>query len=163
MNRISRLLVFCLLAACSRSRDDALKTAAAIRTAGSSATTASDDPVCKLFSSGDAVRYVGKPTNDAETAIGGCQWAATERPGSMIVQVVRPDYHEKPENTPGYRVLPGVGTDGFVAPYMGGWTAGALTGKHAIHVTLSGEHVTEASTIALLQDAIKRYGASVAQ
>lgn len=163
MNQMTGLFFCCLLAACSSPRDDALKTADAIRTSGSSSNTASNDPVCKLFSSGDAARYVGKPTNDAETAISGCQWAATAPPGRMIVQVVPPDYHEKPENSPGYRVLHGIGTDGFVAPYMGGWTAGALTGKHAVHVTLSGDGVTEASTTSLLQEAIKRYSASAVQ
>jgi hypothetical protein len=56
--------------------------------------------------------------------------------------------------------LPEVGTQGFVVPQSGGWQAGSLQGPHSIQVQASGKGATEAKTIDLLKESMKRDAAS---
>lgn len=153
-------LLICLVAACSKSGDDAMKTANAIRSATSATGEASTDPVCRLFSSKDAAHYIGKAAKDGSLATGGCQWMAASGDGQMMVQIVSARYDEKPTGSRGYRTLADVGPDAFVATYMDGWMAGTVSGKEAIRAIVSGDGVTDATAIALLNETVKRRGAA---
>ncbi len=158
MTRVTALIVCCVLAACSRSRGDALNTADALRSSTSATGAASTDPVCRLYSSDDAAHYIGEPAKDGELSMGGCQWMAEQGQGNMMVQVVPVRYNEKPEGSRGYRVLSGVGSDAFVSTSMDGWLAGAVVGKKAVRASVAGKDASETTAIALLKETIKRLG-----
>ncbi len=159
MNRMTAMLLCCAVAACSKPSSDASNVASALRSTTSSTGVSSTDPVCRLYSSSDASRYLGKAAKDGEVSMGGCQWDAEQGTGVMNVQVMSARYHEKPSESPGYRALPDMAGDAFVATFMDGWTAGAIDGKDAIRASLTGDKATEASTIALLKETIKRHAA----
>jgi hypothetical protein len=72
----------------------------------------------------------------------------------MLVQVV-------PAH--GFKKLPEVGPQAFVVPQSGGWLAGSLQGTHSIQVNASGKGATEAKTIELLKETMKRDAASPAK
>ena len=159
MKRLTAIVLCCALAACSRPSSDAEKTASALGSSTSSTGASSTDPVCRLYSSSDAAGYLGKAAKDGDLSMGGCQWDAADGDGVMNVQVMAARYHEKPSQSPGYRALPDMAGDAFVATFMDGWTAGAIDGKSAIRASLTGNKATEASTIALLKETIKRHAA----
>lgn len=154
MVRVLALVFCCLFAACTHAGEDAKKTAAALR--GDDKHTAAGNPICKLFSRVEAARYIGEPAGAGHNAAGGCQWSAEDGSGDMIVAVVPASYHDPPKRSPGYKALADVGAEGFVAPYMDGWLAGAIVGKEAIRVSVAGAGASEATAVALLQDTIKR-------
>jgi hypothetical protein len=155
----SVVLLSCLLAA-SKSNDDSMKTADAVRSATSATGEVPTDPVCKLFSSKDAAHYIGKAAKNGAPAIGGCQWLAVSGAGQMMVQIVSARYDERPDKGPGYRKLPDVGPDAFVAKFLDGWMAGTVAGKEAIRAIVSGNGVTDATAIALLNETVKRHSVS---
>src|SRR5688572_21586807 len=128
----------CFLAACGNANREAQKTAAVLK--GDDKQGAGDNPQCKLFSPADAARYIGEPAAVGQNAaLGmGCQWLARDGSGDMIVSVVPARYHEKPSLAKGYRTLADVGTEGFVAPYLDGWLAGAIVGEEAPRVSVAG-------------------------
>ncbi len=82
--------------------------------------------------------------------------AGCDGTGDVIVAVVPSSYHEPPRAAPGYRALPDVGSQGFIAPQLDGWVAGAIVGEDAIRVSAAGATASEATTVSLLQDTIKR-------
>jgi hypothetical protein len=86
----------------------------------------------------------------------GCQWVAAHGSGDVIVAVVPAEYHERPTLAKGFKEVPDVGAKGFVAPDLGGWIAGAIVGKDAIRVSVSGAAADEAGAVALLKETIKR-------
>jgi len=135
---------------------DAPKTAT-VPAADASATQA-DNPQCKLFTAAEIAKYIGEPVSPGQNAaLGtGCQWLAADGTGDVIVAVVPSSYHEPPTAAAGYRALADVGVKGFVAPQLDGWVAGAIIGEDAIRVSAAGATASEATTIALLQDTIKR-------
>jgi len=117
-----------------------------------------DNPQCKLFTAAEIAKYIGEPVSPGQNAaLGtGCQWLAADGTGDVIVAVVPSSYHEPPSAAAGYRELADVGVKGFVAPQLDGWVAGAIVGEDAIRVSAAGATATEATTISLLQDTIKR-------
>lgn len=159
MNRATSLILCCVIAACSKTSSDPQATADALRASTSTTGASSTDPVCKLYSSDDAARYIGKPAKDGQLSMGGCQWMAQDGNGNMMIQVVPERYNEKPEGASGYRNLSDVGSDAFVSTFMDGWLAGAVVGKEAVRASVSGNGVTDATAIALLKETIKRRGA----
>ena len=147
----------------AQSKADAEKLARALK--GDTKGEAADNPQCKLFTKSEASTYIGGVVHNVENAAmgTGCQWTVGSNGGSMLVQVVPARYHEKPSGASGYKKLPDVGAQAFVVPDMGGWHSGSLAGTHAVHVMLSGKGATEAKTVDLLKEAIKRGAASPAK
>lgn len=119
---------------------------------------AASNKQCKLFTVQEAGSYVGGTIHNVDNAAmgTGCQWSVGGNAGSMLVQVLPARDHEKPSHAPGYKKLPEIGPEAFVVPEMGGWHAGSLRGAHSVHVTLSGKGASEARTVELLKDAMKR-------
>lgn len=50
----------------------------------------------------------------------GCQWAAKDDSGDVLIQIVPKSYHRTPTMADGYKKLPDIGTDGNISPDMGG-------------------------------------------
>jgi hypothetical protein len=151
-------LALSLLAAMGANAQDPKKTAAILT--GDSKGAASNNPQCKLFTPAEAAKYVGKPVGAGQNAgMGtGCQWATKDYEGDMMVTVVPAQYHEEPKLAKGYQPQPALGTKGFVAPEMGGWTAGVIKGSDAIRVSLVGPAASEKAVLDLLQETLKRRG-----
>ncbi len=147
MNRIARVLVCCVSAALTQALS-----------ASDRAEAQAVSPVCKVYSTDEAGKWVGAKVQPGETAMGGCQWAIGGGKGSMMLVIVPARYHERPTGQKGFRELADIPGKAFVAPFMDGWLAGAIVGKDAVRVTLSGPGASEARTIELLKDAIKRHG-----
>jgi hypothetical protein len=114
--------------------------------------------LCKLFSMSEAGSYIGATVRTVDNAAAGtgCQWLAGGDNGSMLVQVVPARYHEQPKGGEGFKKLPEIGPQAFVTQSLGGWHAGSLQGAHAVHVLLSGKSASEAKTIELLKESMKR-------
>ena len=160
MTLVVGLAVICL-SACGGSRTDAPATEApktATVPAADPSGAQADNPQCKLFTAADIAKYIGEPVSPGQNAaLGtGCQWLAADGTGDVIVAVVPSSYHEPPSAAAGYRALPDVGAKGFVAPQLDGWVAGAIVGEDAIRVSAAGASASEAITVSLLQDTIKR-------
>ena len=158
------ITVCCLLAAalCSsgQSKSDADRVSGALK--GDNKGTVATNRQCKLFTMSEAGSYVGGTIHNVDNAAmgTGCQWSVGGNNGSMLVQVVPARDHEKPSGAPGYKKLPEIGPEAFVVPEMGGWHAASLRGAHAVHVTLSGKGASEARTIELLKESMKREAAA---
>ncbi len=118
---------------------------------------ASTNPQCKLFTQVEIAAYVGAQVGSGENAAGGlgCYWHDKAYGASATVSVVPPNYFPEPTEVKGFKRLPNVGSKGWVAPDSG-WSAGAVVGDAAIVVGVSGKMASEASAVALLQEAIKR-------
>jgi hypothetical protein len=87
----------------------------------------------------------------------GCQWVASDTDtGDVIVSMISSGRHERPNLAPGYKALGDVGTDGFVAPQLDGWVAGAIVGDKSFWVSAAGSAASEATAVALLKETIKR-------
>lgn len=155
MNPFRAFVVCCTLVACARGPAGDADSAAAPAAGGTN--TVSGDPVCKLFSSADAARYIGERASDGEISAGGCQWSAADESGDMTVAIVPAANHEPPKASAGYKPVADVGREGFVAPYLGGWLAGAIVGDEAIRVSVDGTGASEATAIALLKEVIERH------
>lgn len=160
MTRLALITACCLLTASAgsyaQSKADAEKLARALK--GDNAGTAANNKQCRMFSKAEASNYIGATVHDMDNAAMGmgCQWLVGGGNGSMLVQVVPARYHEKPSGAAGYKKLPDVGAQAFVVPDMGGWHAGSLHGATAVHVMLSGKGASEAKTVELLKEAMKR-------
>lgn len=150
----------CLLAACGKSEatgpTSAKDTAAALT--GDSKGSAATNPQCGLFTPAEAAKYIGEPVNAGQNAAAGtgCQWAAKDGSGEVLVQVVRASDHTPTTGADGYRALKDAGQEGFVVPSLGGWNAGAIEGSIAVEVSVDGAGASEATAIDLLKEAMKR-------
>lgn len=124
---------------------------------GDAKAAASVNPQCKLFTQAEIAAYAGAPVGPGENAAGGagCNWHDKSYAASVTVSVVPPNYFPEPDGVKGFKRLPGVGSRGWVAPDSG-WSAGAVAKDMAVVVVVSGKQATEASAVALLQEAIKR-------
>ena len=118
----------------------------------------SANPQCNLFTQTEIAAYVGAEVGVGENAAGGagCNWHDKSYGASVTVSVVSPNYFPEPTEVKGFKRLPEVGSKGWVAPDLG-WSAGAVVQGAAVVVVVSGKKATEASAIALLQEAIKRH------
>jgi hypothetical protein len=144
----------------AQSKNDPGSLAGALK--GDNKGSAATNKQCKLFTMAEAGSYVGGTIHNMDNAAAGtgCQWTVGANNGSMLVQVVPARDHEKPSHAPGYKKMPDIGPEAFVVPEMGGWHAGSLQGTHAVHVMLSGKGASEARTIDLLKESMKREAAA---
>lgn len=115
------------------------------------------NPQCRLFTPAEIAAYAGAQVGPGENAASGagCNWHDKSYGASVTVSVVPPNYFPEPTDVKGFKRLPEVGSKAWVAPDSG-WSAGALTQGAAVVVVVSGKNATEASAVALLQEAIKR-------
>jgi hypothetical protein len=154
------LLFVSLLCACNRDvptgRTEAQSTAAVL--SGDAKSAAADNPRCRLFTLAEVAKYLGEAVVAGRNAAmgAGCQWLAADGTGYVIVSIAPSNYHTPPSAVEGFKELNDVGTRGYVAPESKGWTAGAITGKSAVVVSIEGAAATEANTVALLKEAMQR-------
>lgn len=118
---------------------------------------AANNPQCKLFTPAEITGYAGKPVGSGDNAAGGagCIWYDVDDEVSVTVTVVPPNYFPEPMLVKGFKRLPDIGKKGWVAPDSD-WSAGALVQDVAIVVAISGKAASEAATVRLLQETIKR-------
>jgi hypothetical protein len=143
----------------SAAQTDAHKIASALT--GNDKQAAADNPQCKLFTPAELAKYIGEPVLAGRNALGGCQWVTTrtDRDGSqgdVMIVVVPARYHARPKLAKGFRNVPDVGQQGFVAQDLGGWVAGAISSKNAVKVALDGRTASDPNAIALLKETIAR-------
>jgi predicted small lipoprotein YifL len=152
------VLAFIALAGCGRSGppDDARKAADIVT--GDSQGSASDNPLCRLFTGSEMAAYIGEPVKAGENAAmgQGCQWPAQDEDGQVTIAIVPAEYEERATAAEGFRKVPEAGKDGFVVPDLGGWVAGAVAGNSFYRVTVAGTKASDASALALLKETIKR-------
>ena len=152
----SPLLIGCILAIGVASAQDPKKTADQLT--GDAKGSAANNPACKLFTAAEASKYVGKTVGEGKNAAmgSGCQWAAKDYDGDMMVQIVPASYHEQPTLAKGFKAIPELGTKGFVIPEMGGWKAAVLRGTESIIVTVAGPAASQQTAVALLKETLSR-------
>ena len=150
------LLAGALLAVCAVSAQDSKKTASVLT--GDAKGSAANNPVCQLFSAAEASKYVGRTVGAGQNAAmgSGCQWAAKDEDGDMMVQIVSASYHEEPSLAKGFQRLPEIGAKAFVVPELGGWKAATVRGNESIIVSVSGPAANQRTAVALLKDALTR-------
>ena len=149
------LLAGCVLALVL-SAQDPKKTAAQLT--GDAKGSAANNAVCKLFTAAEASKLVGKTVGDGKNAAmgSGCQWAAKDYEGDMLVQIVPASYHEQPTGAKTYRAMPDLGTKGFVVSEMGGWKAAVIRGEESIIVAIAGPAASQQTAIAALKETLAR-------
>jgi hypothetical protein len=150
---------FVLVAACHNSGAPADAKHLADVLSGDARGSAATNPMCKLFSADEASAYSGKSLEAGKNAAmgSGCQWAAKDDDGGMtMISAVPMEYADNPSQSPGFRELPQFGKGGYVAAYMGGWTAGAAQGKDFVGVVVTGPNASEKTAIALMTETLKR-------
>jgi hypothetical protein len=154
--------LFLTLAACGGSNvpQDAQKTADALT--GDAKGAAADNPNCKLFTPAELETWIGEPVKaGANAGMGnGCQWAAADGEGDVMVVAVPSNYAEVPKLADGFRDMPELGEKGYVAPELGGWVAGAILGKEFVKVSVAGVKASADNAIALFKETAKRRPAS---
>ncbi len=125
--------------------------------AGDAKDEASANPQCELCTRTEVSGYAGASLGAGENAAGGsgCMWSSEDYESSALVQVVPASYFPEPKLVPGFKRLPDVGPRAWVAPDSG-WSAGTILGEDAIVVAISGKKATEASAVAMLEEALKR-------
>jgi hypothetical protein len=150
------LLVCALLGVCTAFAQDPKKNAAILT--GDAKGSAANNPVCQLFTAAEASKYVGKTVGAGENAAlgSGCQWAAKDDDGDMMVQIVSASYHEQPTLAKGFQRLPEMGASAFVVPELGGWKAATVRGGESIIVSVSGPAANQQTAVALLKDTLTR-------
>lgn len=150
------LLICCILVAGAVFAQDPKKTADQLT--GDAKGSAANNSLCKLFTPAEASKYVGKIVGNGQNAAmgSGCQWAAKDDDGDMMVQIVSASYHEQPTLAKGYKAMPELGTKGFVVPEMGGWKAAVIRDKESIIVTVAGPAASQQTAIALLKETLSR-------
>lgn len=117
---------------------------------------AAANPTCRLFTPAEVQRFFGRTVGAGQNAAGGsgCQWSHGDGSG-VLVQMTPARYASPPSAMKGYKTLPAVGPQAWVAPDMG-WSAGAVDGDVAIVVNVDGPTATEAVAVALLRDTLER-------
>jgi hypothetical protein len=152
----NRLLIGCLAAAGVASAQDPKKTADQLT--GDAKGSAVNNPVCKLFTAAEASKYVGKTVENGKNAAmgSGCQWAAKDYDGDMMVQIVAASYLVPPRDAKGFQAMPDLGTKGHVVPEMGGWKAAVVKDDKAIVVSVAGPAASQQTAIALLKETLAR-------
>lgn len=144
------------VAACGGS-DEAQSAAAALQGV-TEVQSASGGSTCTLITAQELEAIVLMPVQPSSAAVsaGGCVWDTPDDPdGFVMVAVVSGDYWEKPNHSPGYKALSGIGSEAFVINELDGWKAGALlTGEMAIVVRVDVSGETEAMAVELLQKVV---------
>ena len=158
--KLSLLTACTILAAATisstASAQDPRKTADVLT--GNAKGTAANNPVCKLFTPAEAAKYVGEPVGAPENAAlgSGCQWAAKDDDGDMLVQVVAASYHEEPTQAKGFQRVAELGPRAFVVPELGGWKAATVRGQESLIVSVSGPGASQQTAVALLKELLSR-------
>ncbi len=148
------------LAACGNDKPgvpaEAAKIAGAI--SGDDKGAAADNSPCALFTAAEVSGFAGEPVGETRNAAGGlgCQWMASDGSGSAIVTVTEPGNHVVTDGAPGFKALPNIGKDGFVAGAAGSWSAGAVSGDKAVEVSVTSDKATESGTVTLLEAALAK-------
>jgi hypothetical protein len=111
---------------------------------------------CRLFTPDEIQGFFGAKVAAGQSGAGGmgCSWAAVDD-GIVIVTVAHDQATPRPSGTRGFKALPALGPRAWVAPSLG-WSAGTEEGKTSIYVNASGKTASEAGTVALLQETIRR-------
>ena len=124
---------------------DAKKTADVLT--GDAAGSASNNPLCKLFTVDEIASYEGAPVAaGTNAAMGtGCQWIHRQGEGNAMIQVASARYYE--ESGDAVKSLPGVGEKAFVTPDMGGWKAGAIQRDKTIVVSTGSPRTRRRSSL----------------
>jgi predicted small secreted protein len=156
---IALLAASLLTAACGAGNDAQSETQRPASVVAAEQMTPSGNPPCRMFTTAEAARYIGEAVEPGiDAGLGtGCQWLAIDGDGDVLVTIVPAGYHEPPKLATGYKELPGIGAEGFVAPELGGWVAGTIAGQDAIRVSIAGETAREDSVVALLREALRRH------
>jgi predicted small lipoprotein YifL len=158
MNKATVVLALIALSGCGTGGppDNAQQTADALT--GDAKGNASANPTCALFSAEEVGAYIGEPVKSADNAAmgQGCSWTAQDDDGQVTIAVVPAQYEERATAADGFRNVPEVGQNGFVVPDLGGWVAGAVSGKSFYRVTIAGKAASDAQALALLKDVMKR-------
>ena len=128
---------------------------------GGAAAAGAGDGLCGTYTALEIEQRIGIPVEDGSAAGPGgtaCQWdAASEADAWVQIQVIDDtEYWEKPDLAPGYEAVPGIGSEAFVVPEMGGWKAGALTETSVAYVSMAGGSSTETTSVELLRDLLDR-------
>jgi hypothetical protein len=153
------VLAFLGSAACGGDRE-ARETADDL-TARPDGATASAGGLCGLFSRQEIAALLALPVDEGTAAGPGgtaCQWDATRDDAAYVqVQVVPgQDYWSNPTRADGYESLDGIGSEAYVHPELGGWTAGALTDTAVAAVSLAGGAASRETAVRLLGQLVER-------
>jgi hypothetical protein len=116
------------------------------------------DPSCSLFTQGEITKLLGVPVAAGESAIAGCQWAATTDDSSLAqIQIIEDtSYYEPHKDAEGYQELKGVGLYGWSGNDFLGWTASANTGRHVLIVAVNGGTSDRDTAIRFLRMLVER-------
>jgi hypothetical protein len=127
------------------------------------------NPMCAMFTQDEIGEWLGALVGSGETAgpMGtACQWDGTDTDPDaesthVQIQVLEgSEYWAAPRLGEGYEDLKGIATQAYVIPEWSGWSAGALTEKSTIVVSMSGGTSNRDSTVKLLRTVIERSAAS---
>ncbi|HEY7481187.1 MAG TPA: hypothetical protein VH680_11785 [Gemmatimonadales bacterium] len=116
------------------------------------------DKSCSLFTPGEITKLLGVPVAAGESAIAGCQWAATTDDSSLAqIQIIEDtSYYEPHKDAEGYQELKGVGLYGWSGNDFLGWTASANTGRHVLIVAVNGGTSDRDTAIRFLRMLVQR-------
>lgn len=128
------------------------------RTAGASASASG---VCGLFSRQEIAALLALPVAEGSVAGPGgtaCQWDATSDDAAYAQVQVIPgqDYWSNPTRADGYQPVGGIGSEAYVHPELGGWTAGALTDTAVAAVAVAGGAASRETAVRLLGQLVER-------
>jgi hypothetical protein len=116
------------------------------------------DKSCSLFTQGEITKLLGVPVAAGESAIAGCQWAATSDDTSFAqIQIIEDtSYYEPHKGAKGYEELKGVGLYGWSGDDFLGWTASANTGRHVLIAAVNGGNSNRETAIRFLRILVER-------
>ena len=159
------IVVVPAIVACSGSKAGGDKASASASTekAGSPSTSASTNRLCSLYTAAEIKSILGISVADGDAAgpmATACQWEGTGADGGFAQVQLVPGrkYWEKHSGAVGYEVLPGIGTEAFVATSANGWEAATVTDKTVLFVTLSGGTSSRNSAVAFLKQTLEKLG-----
>jgi hypothetical protein len=117
--------------------------------------------VCGLFTREEVGSLLALPVEPGEVAGPqgtACQWDARSDDASYAqVQVVSgADYWSRPTGAAGYEAVEGIGSEAYVHPELGGWTAGALTDTAVAAVSVVGGAASRETAVRLLRMLVER-------
>jgi hypothetical protein len=123
--------------------------------------SANPSPACRLFTRQEISSLLALPVGDGEVAgpLGtSCQWDATSDDASYVQVQIIPghDYWTNPTRASGYEAVSGIGSEAYVHPELGGWTAGALTDTAVAAVSLAGGAASGETAVRLLRMLVER-------
>ncbi len=124
---------------------------------GASRAEAANPKVCAMLSASDLRGWWGKEmTVSKEPGIVDCQWVPADgSQGTLTVQIVPARYYDEPKLGNGFKKLPGIGDGAYVVNDLG-WVAGALKGKKAVVIRVSGGKTTRDTAVTILKKLVPK-------